>query len=56
MSRRAIEREIVAHHPLFLVIPRTLRVDLLVDSPHCLEILVEFQDVFQDPPNGLPPL
>ena len=57
MSRREIEREIVAHHPLFLAIPRTLRVESLVDSPHCLENLVEeFQDVFQDPPNGLPPL
>ena len=57
VSRREIEREIVAHHPLFLAIPRTLRVESLVDSSHCLENLVEeFQDVFQDPPNGLPPL
>ena len=57
VSRHEIEREIVAHRPLFLAIPRTLRVESLVDSPHCLENLVEeFQYVFQDPPNGLPPL
>ena len=41
VSRREIEREIVVHHPLFLAIPRTLRVESLVDSPHCLENLVE---------------
>ena len=39
VSRRDIEREIVAHHPLFLAISRTLRVESLVDSPHCLENL-----------------
>ena len=32
VSRREIEREIVAHHPLFLAIPRTLRVESLNKS------------------------
>ena len=57
LSRHEIQREIVAHHPLFLAIPRTLKLEPLVASPHCLENLVEeFQNVFQDPPKGLPPL
>ena len=57
VSRHELQREIVAHHPLFLAIPRTLKLEPLVDSPHCLEnLLEEFQDVFQDPPKGLSPL
>ncbi|XP_068503607.1 uncharacterized protein [Phaseolus vulgaris] len=52
-----VQRDIVAHNPIFLVIPRPLKLEPLVDSPHCLDNLVkEFQDVFQDPPKGLPPL
>ena len=45
VTRHEIQREIVAHHPLFLAISRTLKIEPLVDSPHCLENLVEeFQD------------
>ena len=53
VSRHELQREIVAHRPLFLAIPRTLKLEPLVDSPHCLEKLVE---EFQDPPKGLPSL
>jgi len=42
---------------IFIAFPRTLKSELAVDSPPCLENLVkEFEDVFQDPPKGLPPL
>jgi len=57
ISRHEVQRDIVAHNPIFLAIPRPLKLESLVDSPHCLDNLVkEFQDVFQDPPKGLPPL
>jgi len=36
---------------------KTLRSESTVDNPKCLENLVkEFEDVFQDPLKGLPPL
>ena len=42
---------------MFIAIPRTLESELVLDNPHCLANLVtEFDDVFQDPPKGLPPL
>ncbi len=42
---------------MFIGIPRTLESELVLDNPHCLANLVkEFEDVFQDPPKGLPPL
>ncbi|XP_068483142.1 uncharacterized protein [Phaseolus vulgaris] len=57
VSRHEVQRDIVAHNPIFLAIPRPLTLEPLVDSPHCLDNLVkEFHDVFQDPPKGLPPL
>ena len=57
ISRHEVQREIVAHNPIFLAIPRPLKLEPLEDSPHCLDNLVkEFHDVFQDPPKGLPPL
>ncbi|XP_068474863.1 uncharacterized protein [Phaseolus vulgaris] len=57
VSRHEVQREIVSHNPIFLAILRPLKLETLVDSPHCLEDLVkEFNDVFQDPPKGLPPL
>ena len=57
VSRHEVQREIVAHNPIFLAIPRPLKLEPLVDSSHDLDNLVkEFQDVFQDPPKGLPPL
>ena len=55
MSRHEVQREIVAHNSI-LAIPRPLKLEPLVDSSHDLDNLVkEFQDVFQDPPKGLPP-
>ncbi|XP_068476943.1 uncharacterized protein [Phaseolus vulgaris] len=48
---------IASHKPIFLAIPRPLALEKVEDSPQCLDNLVrEFQDVFQDPPKGLPPL
>jgi len=43
---------------IFIAFPKkTLRSESAVDSPKCLENLVkEFEDVFQDPSKGLPPL
>ena len=35
ISRHAVQRDIVAHTPIFLAIPRPLKVGQLVDSPHC---------------------
>ena len=57
MSRHEVQREIVAHNPIFLAIPRPFKLEPLVDIPHCLDnLVIKFQDVFQDPPKGLPPL
>ena len=40
-----------------LTIPRIIDCELAKDSPTCLDNLVmEYEDVFQDPPKGLPPL
>jgi len=42
---------------MFIGIPGTLESELVLDNPHCLANLVkEFDDVFQDPPKGLPPI
>ena len=42
---------------IFIAFPRALEIELALDSPSCLANLVkEFEDVFQDPPKGLPPL
>ncbi|XP_068486659.1 uncharacterized protein [Phaseolus vulgaris] len=57
ISSHAVQKEIVSHNPIFLAIPRPLKLEKLEDSPHCLDNLVEeFHDVFQDRPKGLPPL
>ena len=57
ISIHEVQRDIVAHNPIFLAIPRPLKLEPLVDSSHCLDNLVkELQDVFQDPPKGLQPL
>jgi len=42
---------------IFIAFLRALESELALDSPHCLANLVkEFEDVFQNPPKGLPPL
>ena len=42
---------------IFIAFPRTLESELAINNPSCLATLVkEFEDVFQDPPKGLPPL
>jgi len=41
----------------FLAIPRIIECESAKDSPTCLDNLVkEYEDVFQNPPKGLPPL
>ena len=57
LSSHAVNKVIASHKPIFLAIPRPLALEKVEDSPQCLDNLVrEFQDVFQDPPKGLPPL
>jgi len=42
---------------IFIAFPRSLEIELALDSPHCLQNLVkEFDDVFEDPLKGLLPL
>ena len=57
ISSHAVNKVIGSHNPIFLAIPRPFVLEKVVDSPNCLDNLVEeFHDVFQDPPKGLPPL
>jgi len=57
ISYQEVKKVMLAQKNMFIAIPRTLENELELDSPHCLEKLVkEFNDVFQDPPKGLPPL
>ena len=56
-SHQEVKKVMLAQKNMFIAIPRTLENELVLDSPHFLANLVkEFNDVFQDPPKGLPPL
>jgi len=48
----------IARKTIFIAYPRkSLKIELALDSSKCLEsLLKESQDVFQEPPKGLPPL
>jgi len=41
ISSHAVQKEIVSHNPIVLVIPRPLELEKLEDSTHCLDNLVE---------------
>ena len=57
MSTQQVQKVIVTHKPIFVAIPRTIECESAKDSPTCLDNLVkEYDDMFQDPPKGLPPL
>ena len=57
MSTQQVKKVIVAQKPIILAIPRIIDCEMAKDSPTCLDNLVkEYEDVFQDPPKGLPPL
>jgi len=57
ISSQQVKKVIVTHKPIFLAIPRPIEYESAKDSPTCLDHLVkEYEDVFQDPPKGLPPL
>ena len=57
ISSQQVQKVIVTHKPIFLAIPRPIEYESAKDSPTCLDHLVkEYEDVFQDPPKGLPPL
>jgi len=57
MSTQQVKKVIVAQKPIFLAISRIIDCESAKDSPMCSDNLVkEYEDVFQDPPNGLPPL
>ena len=57
MSTQQVKKVIVTQKPSFLAIPRTIECESAKDSPTCLDNLVkEYEDVFQDPLKGLPPL
>jgi len=48
----------LARKAIFIAYPKkNLKIESAVDNFKCLDPLVkEFQDVFQEPPKGLPPL
>ena len=57
MSTQQVKKVIVTQKPILLAIPRTIECESAKDSPTCLDNLVrEYEDVFQDPPKGLPHL
>ncbi|XP_068472305.1 uncharacterized protein [Phaseolus vulgaris] len=57
MSTQQVTKVIVTQKPIFLAIPRTIECESAKDSPTCLDNLVkEYEDMFHDPPKGLPPL
>jgi len=57
MSTQQVKKVIVAQKLIFLAIPRIIDCESAKDSPTCLDNLVkEYENVFQDPPKGLPPL
>jgi len=58
ISSKEIKKEMLAHKDIFIVYPKkNLKNELVVDKSKCLDPLVkEYQDVFQEPPKGLPPL
>jgi len=48
----------LTHKAIFIAYPKkNLKIESTIDKFKCLDPLVkEFQDVFQEPPKGLPPL
>jgi len=57
ISHQEVKKVMLSQKNMFIAIPRTLEKELILDSPHCLANLVkEFNDAFQDPLKGLPPL
>jgi len=58
ISSKEVKKVMLDHKPIFLAYPKkNLKSELAVDSSKCLDPLVkEFQDVFQEPSKGLPPL
>ena len=57
ISPQEVKKVMLSQRNIFIAFPRTLESELALDSPSCLTNLVkEFEDVFQDPPKGLPPL
>jgi len=57
MSTQQVKKVIVTQKPILLAIPKIIDCELVKDSPTCLDNLVmEYEDVFQDPPKGLSPL
>jgi len=58
ISLREIKKVMMARKEVFIAYPQKhLKLNSTLDSSKCLDSLSkEFQDVFQDPPKGLPPL
>jgi len=58
ISSQEVKKVMLSQKSIFIAFPtKTFRSESVVDSPKCLENLVkEFEDVFQHPPKGLPPL
>ena len=58
ISSKEVKKVRLAHKAIFIAYPKkNLENELVVDSSKCLDPLVqEYQDVFQEPPKGLPPL
>jgi len=57
ISHQEVKNVMLSQKNIFIAFPRALKSEMALDSPHCLANLVkEFEDVFQDPPKGLPPL
>jgi len=54
ISPQEVKKVMLSQKNIFIAFPRTLESELVVDSSSCLA--KEFNDVFQDPPKGLPPL
>jgi len=58
ISSKEVKKVMLACKAIFIAYPKkNLKIESTVDSSKCLNSLIkEFQDVFQEPPKGLPPL
>jgi len=58
ISSKEVKKVMLSQKDIFIAYPKKiLKSESTIDSPMCLDPLVkEFEDVFQDPPKGLPPL
>jgi len=58
ISSKEVKKVMLAHKAIIIAyLKKNLKNESMVDSSTCLDPLVkEYQDVFQEPPKGLPPL